>query len=227
MIVPNIIMHVGHSEGFRAFMSRYEPTTRGGVPRNQLYNEFRKFVQSCGYEIPRASVPKNQFYEAVRLIGIKEDAQGTFRIKRGVVKMENNIVWRDCSKTRTAGGKRAPNYDVSLSVINRKNKEKEIVGKSLNIYFRNKGLEVAKKYKYLIISDITANRIYFDFLPDDEAFARQGRSLSFTNKNDKNPSITTSFPLLDSENMAAMGWVGEYELRLNTSLKFYYIEKTR
>lgn len=154
-------------------------------------------------------------------------APGTERLKdrkRGI-EMEHNIIWRDCSKKRASNGKTSPNYDVSLSVIDRKNKNKEVVGKILNIYFRNKGLSVAKKYKYLIISSIEGDRIYFDFLPDDKAFASQGRSLSQTNKTDKNPSITTAFPLLDDEVDAALEWDGEYDLHLDTVLKHYYIEK--
>lgn len=230
MDIPKIAMHVGHSDGFKAFMSQYEPAQKGGIQRSRLYNAFHEFMYSHNYEIPRASVPKNQFYEAVRFLGIKEDAQGVFKIeKKGVKEKEMNfsIIWRDCSKTRATGGKKAPTYDVSLSVINRKNKEKEVIGKSLNFYFRNKGLDVAKKYRYLIISDINSDRIYFEFLPDDKAFSNQGRSLSFTNKSDKNPSMTTSFPLLESESNAAMNWVGEYELRLDTSQKYYYIERKK
>lgn len=139
--------------------------------------------------------------------------------------MGNNIIWRDCSKKRVSGGKTSPIYDVSLSVIDRKNKSKEVVGKTLNIYFRNKGLDVAMRYKYLIISDIENDRIYFEFLPDDRAFAIQGRSLSWTNKTDKSPSMTTAFPLFDDEVEAAMEWDGEYELHLDAALKHYYIEK--
>ena len=139
--------------------------------------------------------------------------------------MDNSIIWRDCSKKRASSGKSSPLYDVSLSMIDRKNKSKKVVGKTLNVYFRNKGLDVAKRYKYLIISDIENDRIYFEFLPDDRAFATQGRSLSWTNKTDKSPSMTTAFPLLDDEIEAATEWEGGYELRLDTVQKHYYIEK--
>lgn len=34
--------------------------------------------------------------------------------------MEYNIIWRDCSKSRATKGKKTPNYDVALSMIDRK-----------------------------------------------------------------------------------------------------------
>lgn len=141
--------------------------------------------------------------------------------------MEYNIIWRDCSKSRATKGKKTPNYDVALSMIDRKNKEKKVIGKSLNFYFRNKGLDVAEKYRYLIISNLAADRIYLEFLPDDKAFSTQGRALSFTNKSDKNLSMMTSFPLLENEIISAASWEGEYKLCLDTDQKHYYIEKTR
>lgn len=225
MIVPDITMHVGHSKGFKAFMSQYVPTSSGGISRNHLYGLFRNFARNHGYEVPSASNPRNQFYEAVRFLGIEEDTQGNFKIRKERKQMEYGIVWRDCSKKRTSGGKGSPNYDVSLSVIDRKNREKEVIGKSLNVYFRNKGLDIAKDYKYLIISAINSDRIYFEFLPDAAEFSKQGRSLSQTNKTDKNPSVTTSFPLLENEVVSATGWEGEYKICFDKSHAHYYIER--
>ena len=229
MDVPNIVMHIGDSEGFRAFMSRYEPALKGGITRGQLFDAFREFTRKHKYETPNNchAVLRNQFYEAVRRSGVREDTQGQFKIKVKGDQMEYNIIWRDCSKSRSSKGKHSPNYDVSLSVINRKNKEKEVIGKTLNVYFRNKGLEVAKKYKYLIISSLSGSRIYFEFLPDDKAFSNQGRALSMTNKSDANPSMTTAFPLSEDEIITATSWAGEYELRLDTRQKHYFIEKAR
>ena len=142
--------------------------------------------------------------------------------------MAHNVIWRDCSKTRTNGSKKSTTYDVSLSVVDRKSKDKkEVIGKVLNVYFRNKGLSIAKSYKYLIISSIAANRIYFMFLPDDAKFSKQGRTLSYTNKTDKNPSLTAVFPLYEKEIALAVGWEGEYEILFDGEQKYFYIENLR
>ena len=141
--------------------------------------------------------------------------------------------WRDCAPTSRGHGRRAPKYDVLVTVVKNKNATTPVAAEwermGVSFTFKNKGYDriVDHNAAYLRISMIQPNssRIYFDFMPDTFESKALGRRLSSKNGNEYK-TYRTIFPLLSKrEHELIVGhWIGEYELHYDADCSNYYIE---
>ena len=128
----------------------------------------------------------------------------------------NGIVWEKYTPVIKVG--KHADYDVSVSVTGSKTN-----GESLNFYFANKGMEIAKNFGRLEHSEILPNttRIYFNFLPRDE---RAGYCI--TKQGSSNRRLKATFPLRSKNKSSVVKgrWVGDYKIGYDRDYHYYYID---